>query len=173
MKKIAESLLKRSAVFGVLGNHDRYSIGEVLENCGVKMLVNENAFIEKKEQRVYIAGVDDCHYYQSDDVGLAADEVPVNCCSIMVSHSPELYKEIQEAGFDLCLSGHTHGGQICLPGGITVVSGTTTPRQFYKGRWSYKNLQGYTSRGVGVSGVPARFFCPAEIAVITLKAGSN
>ncbi len=169
MRTIAETLTKKTPVFGVLGNHDRYSMGEMLESCGVKMLVNDSDAIEKNAKKLFVTGIDDCHYYGADDVAAAGENIDGDAFAIMISHSPEPYEKIQQAGFDLCLSGHTHGGQICLPGGIAVVSNTTVRRYMLKGKWKYHGMQGYTSTGVGSSGVPVRFFSKPEMALITLR----
>ena len=166
---IVSSLLEKSRVFGVLGNHDRFKTAEVLDGFGVEMLMNDSVRIEREGASLYIAGIDDCHYYNAGDIGLACEKIEPGGCRIMVSHTPEPYHGVEEAGFDLCLCGHTHGGQVCLPGGVPLVANTTVPRRFLKGRWHYKQLQGYTSCGVGASGVAVRFFCRPEITVLTLQ----
>jgi len=71
--------------------------------------------------------------------------------------------------FDLHLSGHTHGGQICLPGGIPLIRNGNCPKEMIAGAWRYGKMHGYTSRGTGCCGVAARFFCPPEITVHTLR----
>jgi hypothetical protein len=173
MDRIAKCLTEMTPVFGVLGNHDLYSMGQLLENCGVKMLVNDSDVIEKDGQKLFVAGIDDCHYYLAEDVAAASENVDSDTFGIMVTHSPESYEKIQQAGFDLSLSGHTHGGQICLPGGIAIVANTTAPRHMLKGKWKYRRMQGYTSTGVGSSGVVVRFFCKPEMALITLRHTNN
>jgi predicted MPP superfamily phosphohydrolase len=77
--------------------------------------------------------------------------------------TPEVYCEAERAGFDVMLSGHTHGGQICLPGGIPITLDAKLPRHMGKGAWRYGKLSGYTSVGAGSSVVPVRFNCPPEI----------
>lgn len=169
MQELAKGLVDRSRVFGVLGNHDRYGMAQILEECGVEMLINDNAFVECRGERIYIVGLDDCHYYCAEDIQLAQESIPGNPFRIMVSHSPEMYRYAAQAGFSLCLAGHTHGGQVCLPGGVAVVTCATAPRRVLKGRWQEGKMSGYTSRGAGASGVAVRFFCPPEVTVITLK----
>jgi len=61
------------------------------------------------------------------------------------------------------LAGHTHGGQICLPGSIPVTLDADLPRRMGSGAWTYREMGGYTSVGVGTSIVPARLNCPPEI----------
>ena len=171
MRQIAGRLVEKSRVFGVLGNHDRYRMAEVLDECGVEMLVNESVCLEKEGDKIYLAGMDDCHYYGADDIGLADSEIPDGAFKIMVCHSPEQYKQVAKAGYSLHLAGHTHGGQVCLPYGVAVVTGATVPRKFLKGKWRYRGMAGYTSRGVGTSVVRVRYFCQPEITVITLRSG--
>ena len=89
---------------------------------------------------------------------------------LALSHSPEFMRRLARNAADMMISGHTHGGQICLPNGSPIVTGASVPRHCVKGRWQYHTLTGYTSRGVGASGVPVRFNCPGEITLLTLKA---
>ena len=67
------------------------------------------------------------------------------------------------------LCGHTHGGQICLPGGIPIFTHLYSGRKFYRGLWNYGNMKGYTSPGCGAVAIPVRFNSQSEIALITLK----
>ncbi|MHC4123186.1 MAG: metallophosphoesterase [Planctomycetota bacterium] len=171
MRAIAGELARKSRVFGILGNHDKYRIGQFLNECGVEMLANESVCLEKGSDKIYLAGLDDCHYYGADDIEIAEKDIPDDVFKIMVCHSPERYKEAADAGYSLYLAGHTHGGQVCLPHGVTVVTSTTAPRRLIKGRWEHDGMMGYTSRGVGASMVAVRYFCPPEITVVTLRCG--
>jgi len=83
--------------------------------------------------------------------------------SILLSHTPEIYKHAAHAGFAALISGHTHGGQICLPGGIPLTLESKLPRHMGAGAWNYRDMFGYTSVGAGSSVVPVRFNCPPEI----------
>jgi hypothetical protein len=67
------------------------------------------------------------------------------------------------------LCGHTHGGQLCLPGGFAVVRNAPVAAKFLAGAWTEAGMPGYTSRGTGASTVPARLFCPPEITLHTLR----
>ena len=169
MGRLGEMLAKRSRVFAVLGNHDRYRMGEVLAGCGVEVLVNENVKIERGSESIYIAGVDDCHYYGAQDIELAGEGIEEGAFKVMVCHSPELYRDSSMAGYGLFLCGHTHGGQVCLPGGVILVRGATVPREMLRGHWKHGNMAGYTSQGAGVSGIPVRFNSRGEIGGLTLR----
>ena len=91
-----------------------------------------------------------------------------------MSHNPDYISrllEIQpEYHFDLALCGHTHGGQIRLPGMGAVMSQIQDPR-FVAGLVNINGKQVYTSRGLGVVGLPFRYDCPPEVTVFTLKRG--
>ena len=168
MKELAEGLVGRCRVFGILGNHDMYRMGEMLADCGVEMLINDNVRIERNGDSMYLVGLDDCHYYCADDIVSAQRGICDGAFKVMISHSPEAYDQAARAGYSLYLAGHTHGGQVCLPGGVAVVTCATVPRKMVKGRWRHGKMAGYTSRGVGASGVGVRFFCRPEMTVITL-----
>jgi predicted MPP superfamily phosphohydrolase len=156
-------------VYGVLGNHDTILMVPDLERMGIKMLLNEHVMIERGDAHVFLTGIDDAHFYRVDNIEKAAAEIPQEAFSILLSHTPEIFRQASHAGFDLMLSGHTHGGQICLPGGIPVTLDSNLPRRMGRGAWKHHDMVGYTSAGAGSSVVPARFNCLPEITVHTLR----
>jgi len=172
-RKIAKELLTQSPVYAILGNHDYSPIDEVLRNSGVTLLLNEHTAIQRAGQSIHLVGVDDCHYFKAHDLDLAVQGLDGQDFKILLSHSPELYDAAARKGFDLCLSGHTHGGQICLPGGRAVVYSAAAPRKCIHGLWNHNGMAGYTSGGAGASGVPVRFNCRGEINLFTLRKGSK
>ena len=87
---------------------------------------------------------------------------------VALVHSPEIVDLVAENNYSLYLTGHTHGGQICLPGGIPIVT-HKVPRKFNSGVWQHKHLQGYTNKGSGVCGLSVRYNCLGEVAFITLR----
>ncbi len=152
------------SVCGVLGNHDTVRMLPDLEAMGIHVLMNESEAIARGNQRLHLAGVDDAHFYKAANLEKAASTIPPGEFSILLSHTPEIYKEAAYAGFNLLLAGHTHGGQVCLPGSIPVtLSSHHLPRKLGAGPWSYHTMIGYTSVGVGSAVVPLRFNCPPEI----------
>ena len=167
MERICSCLKK--PVYGVLGNHDTICMVPGLEEMGVRMLLNECATIEHDNARIYLAGIDDAHFYRADNIEKAASAIPIDQFSILLSHTPEIYLQAAHADFDVLLSGHTHGGQICLPGGIPITLDSVLPRRMGAGAWGYHNMIGYTSVGAGSSVVPARFNCPPEITLHQLR----
>ena len=150
-------------VYGVLGNHDTIRMVPDLERMGITMLLNECVVLERGADHFHIAGIDDAHFYRVDNIERAAARIPDEVFSILLSHTPEIYRQATHTGFDLLLSGHTHGGQICLPGGIPIMLDSNLPRAFGSGAWKYGNMSGYTSVGAGSCIAPVRFNCPPEI----------
>lgn len=167
MARLRENL--KGSVYGVLGNHDTIRMIPDLEAMGIRMLLNECVVIERDGQRIHLAGVDDAHFFRVDNIEKAADAVPHEEFSILLSHTPEIYRQAAHAGFDLLLSGHTHGGQICLPGGIPITLDSALPRSLGSGAWKYRDMAGYTSVGAGSSVVLVRFNCPPEITLHHLR----
>lgn len=162
----------KGPIYGVLGNHDTICMVPELEAMGIRMLLNESAVIERGGQRLYLGGIDDAHFYGMDNIEMAASAIPHDEFSILISHTPEVYRQAARADFNLLLSGHTHGGQICLPGGIPITLDSVLPRSMGAGAWKYNDMIGYTSVGAGSSVVPVRFNCPPEITLHHLHLSS-
>ncbi len=161
----------RGPVYGVLGNHDTIRLIPGIEAMGIRMLLNECEPITRGDQRIHLAGIDDAHYFRVDNIEKAGSEIPEGEFSILLSHTPEIYRQAAHAGFDLLLSGHTHGGQICLPGSIPITLDSVLPRRMGAGAWRYHRMVGYTSVGAGSSIVPVRLNCPPEITLHHLRRG--
>jgi uncharacterized protein len=159
----------REPIYGVLGNHDSIRMSPAMEAMGIRMLFNECETLVRGADRIYLAGVDDPHFYRADDIEKAASQIPRDSFSILLAHTPEVYERAAASGFDLMLSGHTHGGQLCLPGGIPIKLEAVLPRAMGAGAWQYAEMAGYTSRGAGTSLLPVRLNCPPEITLHTLR----
>jgi uncharacterized protein len=159
----------KGPVYGVLGNHDTIRLVPGLEDMGIRMLLNECVTIARGEQVIYLAGIDDAHFFRVDNIEKAAATIPRGAFSILLSHTPEIYRQAAHAEFDLLLSGHTHGGQICLPGSIPITLDSALPRRFGSGPWTYNDMAGYTSVGAGSSVVAVRINCPPEITLHHLR----
>lgn len=156
-------------IYGVLGNHDSLAMAPAMEQMGIRMLMNECVTLTRGDQTIWLAGVDDAHFFRLQNIELAAAPIPDNGYAILLSHSPEIYRQAAHAGFDLMLSGHTHGGQICLPGGFPLARGGRLPRRVVAGAWRHHAMNGYTSTGAGSSIVPLRLNCPPEITLHVLR----
>ncbi|BAU47176.1 metallophosphoesterase [Sulfurifustis variabilis] len=168
MARVREHL--RGTIAAVLGNHDTIRMVPGLEAMGIRVLLNESMALARDDAEIHLAGIDDAHYYRLDNFEKAAARIPSNAFSILLSHTPETYKHAGHAGFRLMLCGHTHGGQICLPGGLPVITDADCPRRYVRGPWRYHSLIGYTSTGSGSSIVDVRLNCPPEVTLHRLRA---
>jgi len=159
--------------FFVTGNHEYYSgaeewIAEV-RRLGLTVLLNQHVVRQRGSAKVLIAGVPDftAHHFvpshRSNPQAAAAgapDEVDVR---ILLAHQPRSAPAAAEAGFDLQLSGHTHGGQF-FPWNLFV----PLQQPFVAGLHRVRDLWVYTSRGTGYWGPPKRFGAPSEITLVRL-----
>lgn len=159
----------KEPVYAVLGNHDTIRMVPGMEDLGIRVLLNESVTLERDGATIHLAGIDDAHYYRVDNLHKAAHDIPHEAVSILLSHTPEPYRNAAHADFKLMLCGHTHGGQICLPGGIPLITDADCPRAYARGPWRYHDLVGYTSVGAGSSIVDVRLNCLPEITLHRLQ----
>ncbi len=166
-------LSARDGIFFVTGNHEYYSgahawIAE-LRRLGVTVLLNEHVVCKREGESLIIAGVTDFTAHLFDpahrsDARAAAAGAPRNVrAKILLAHQPRSAPAASEAGFDLQLSGHTHGGQF-FPWNLFV----PLQQPFTAGLNRLNALWVYTSRGTGYWGPPKRFGAPSEITRVRL-----
>jgi len=168
-------------VYGVLGNHDFFSrkiedVVREIEKGGISILRNRNLTLSRKGDSLNLAGVDDtgsnetAARYMNMVAGKGISQAP----RILLCHRPYFFREAADAGFDLTLSGHTHGGQVVLGGmGKDVLAPARLVSPYVAGLYTEGDAQMYISRGIGTVGVPFRFNCPPEITKIVLVAAEN
>jgi predicted MPP superfamily phosphohydrolase len=154
----------------VLGNHDistdRPRITALLEDQGIRVLCNEAVHVETAGGPLWIAGIDETILGRPDvDATFAA--IPSGAAVIALWHEPDNAEQASAAGAFAQLSGHSHGGQIRLPGVGPLVL-PPGGRRFPAGHYALNGLHLYTSRGVGVYRPPVRLFCPPEVTIVTL-----
>ncbi len=171
-EELVSSLSARHGIYAILGNHDCAGMVEMFESLGIAVLVNETCSLERGPSRIHITGTDDVHYYYSDAAKKALERAP-HGFKIALIHSAELADVAAVNGFHLYLAGHTHGGQVCLPGGRPIITHMSCHRGYASGLWQHADMIGYTSSGVGVSGLPVRFNTRGEVALITLRCAGS
>ncbi len=167
MERLRPLLGSRSLL--VLGNHDSLSWVPRLEASGYEVLVNEAREIVQAGESLWAVGLDDAGYFGAADLAGALSVVPADACKLVLSHAPEVVNEVALAACDLVLCGHSHGGQINLPGGIPVVTNSRCPRRFCRGSWQLGSTMGYTSLGAGTSLLAVRYNCPPEVTIHELR----
>ncbi len=149
--------------YAILGNHDFMEMVPALEELGLQFLLNESIALKRNGRELYLVGIDDPNIYATHDLPQALQGVPPDAVRLLLSHSPVIYREAAAHGIEAVLAGHTHGGQVCLPGGIILSRNDKSPRHLLKGAWRYRETVGYTSVGTGSCGIPVRFNCPPEV----------
>ncbi len=159
----------RDPIYAVLGNHDSIRLVPGLEDMGIRVLLNESVAIERNGALLHLVGIDDAHYYQVHNIHQAVAGIEPDACTLLLSHTPEVYRHAAHAGFRAMLCGHTHGGQICLPGGHALIWDSPCPRRLAGGPWTQGEMSGYTSLGSGSSVVNARLNCLPEVTLHTLS----
>ena len=168
LQQIVSNLYAPDGVYATLGNHDTHSATNLLEDLGVQVLNNEHRRLSRDAEHITVSGIDDPHYYYTEAAQQTLQEAG-DGFKVALIHSPELYQEAATAGYHLYLCGHTHAGQVCLPGGIPVLRNLRKGRHLVQGLWQEQDMMGYTSAGCGVSGIPVRFFSRGEVTVFTLR----
>jgi len=168
MATVLEGIHCEYGILGILGNHDLSTFVEPFETLGIGMIVNANRTIALRGERVWIAGVDDHHRFYCDSLPLAMDGIPPGEFTILLAHSPELAAEAPAYGIQLYLCGHTHWGQVRLPGIGALTYNSRCPARFCEGEWRSESMVGYTTAGIGVTDLPIRYNCPPEACVLTL-----
>jgi predicted MPP superfamily phosphohydrolase len=169
MAQVTPAIHAKDGIYGILGNHDCLEMIPVLEAQGITVLLNDARPINRSGSRIWIVGCDDPHHFRCHDPYQAFSEIPPGSFTIFVAHSQEIYREAEGFNAQLYLCGHTHGGQIRIPKLGPVFTHSRAPRHLGYGIWKYGRMAGYTSSGVGVSGVPVRFLTTGEVVHLTLK----
>jgi predicted MPP superfamily phosphohydrolase len=151
-----------------LGNHDPSAMVGDLEAIGLRVLTNETVTIRRGAAALHVTGLDDVHYFYTEAAGAALANAPAGF-RIALVHSPEAAPLAAAAGYALYLCGHTHGGQVCLPGGMPILTNSALHWRHAWGLWRRGRMIGYTSNGAGISGLPVRFFSRGEVTLLTLR----
>lgn len=184
IERMAEVVGKLSAphgVYAVLGNHDysvRNSLGirkyrhlhravaDALTSRGIRVLRNETVPVIRDGRRLHLTGVEDL-WSRACDLDRAFTGICPSIPRVVLAHNPRTVERLGAHRCDLMLSGHTHGGQINLPGLGRVTLGRNV-RKFAAGMYQYGNSFLYVNKGVGF-GFPVRYGVRPEVAVFTLR----
>ena len=116
----------------------------------------------------WLGGFDDATYTDGNFDRTFRD-VPPGATTILLSHSPDHIYDAAERGIDLMLSGHTHGGQLCLPGIGALMTNTRYGRRFAHGLFRVGPTQMYVNAGLGTVIARVRFLCPPEITLLSVE----
>ncbi len=161
-----------AGVFAVLGNHDWWldavRVRSALEAASIPVLEDQARFIETKRCRFWLAGVSDL-WEGRHDIEAALRPVPADAPTILFTHNPDLFPEVPER-VALTIAGHTHGGQVYLPGIGRPIVPSSFGERFAMGHVVEGGRHLFVSPGTGTSILPVRFLVPPEISMLTLRA---
>lgn len=193
----AEQLKKLSSkhgVFAVMGNHDYYNyrlydslfhgmqgqrhprmrngtlrLRGVYKKLKIRELRNQSVYLDLDGKRIGIHGVDDPVTGHAD-LTCIRPEKGKQVINLLLSHTLDVLFGLGDHEMDVCFSGHTHGGQVCIPFWGAIVTHTRVGRRYAAGLSRFMNIDCCVSRGMGSSRfTPIRFFSPPEAILLTLQ----
>jgi uncharacterized protein len=170
VKRLVEGFRARLGCFGTLGNHDLYHFAPQLGGTNVKLLEGQRELISLANANIELIGFpgvapDDL----TDDFLRSLPPRGQRTLRIVMSHFPQHIRRTAALRPDLFLCGHTHGGQVCLPGGVPIITHGKLPRRLCRGIHEVGPTWLVVNHGLGFSGLPLRVLCPSEVIELTLK----
>jgi predicted MPP superfamily phosphohydrolase len=168
---ILAGLNAKYGVYSTLGNHDYWLDADVIqatmEKAGLPVLKNQGLPITQGNGTFYLAGLDD-GWSGDPDLQATLDGAPEGAPVVLLCHEPDLADQYSlDSRVSLQLSGHTHGGQIRIPG-IGALILPYLGRKYDIGLYQINDMWLYTNRGLGVISEPVRYNCPPEITQFVL-----
>jgi predicted MPP superfamily phosphohydrolase len=164
-----------AGVYGCLGNHERYALAEdycthAAARAGMRFLRRQAAPLRFGSATLNVAGVDHQSLHGGRKYLVGAEKLKTpDAFNLLLSHNPDVLPVAAQQGWDLMLSGHTHGGQI----NIEILDNNITPARFITpyiyGTYRAQSTAAYVTRGIGSIGIPTRIGAPPEITVIRLR----
>ena len=160
--------------FAILGNHDAITnppmIIRAFQEHGIPVLRNTSIPLERGSGRIWLAGIDDL-LRGTPRIDLTLQGIPPDETTILLAHEPDYADQVSLLPVDLQLSGHSHGGQIWIPG-IGAPWLPEMSHRYPRGLYKVGDLTLYTNMGIGTIRAPIRINCPPEVTVITLRSGA-
>jgi len=171
VRRLVDGLRSRLGFVTVLGNHDGDLMGPELSAMGVTVLDQQRLRLTAGSATLELIGLVGIDRYDLNRRWLRSigPKAP-NTARIVLSHFPDLIRITEFLKPDLFLAGHTHGGQICLPGRIPILRHDSLPRRLWLGIHRVHGTWLVVNRGTGFStAMQMRMFCPAEVIEIRLR----
>ena len=170
LERLVTQLPSRLGVYAILGNHDGDLLGPRLIDWGVTIVSGRTARLESPEAALELVGVPSVSRLDPIEpfVASVAPRQP-SVPRIVLAHYPDSVRQLRPLGADVILSGHTHGGQVCLPGGFPLITHDSLPRRMAKGVHELEDgALLVVNRGFGFATMPVRVCCPAEVIELQL-----
>jgi predicted MPP superfamily phosphohydrolase len=167
------SLRAKHGVFASMGNHDYFGDGEPLVSLlvarRVGVLRNEGVVIERNGAKLWLAAIDDT-WTRRDDIAMAMRHRPDGATTVLLAHDPNRFDDAADAGANVVLSGHTHGGQIGVPFLYRFANLASVGYRYNVGLYHRGASVLYVHSGLGTTGPPMRLGVPPEVAILVLRA---
>jgi len=172
MLRFLKNLKPKDATVAVLGNHDHWvgaeEIRKVMDESKIIELENDVYTLKRGGAMLYIAGVDSITL-EKHDLDVVLRKLPSSGPAILLAHEPDFADESAATGrFSLQLSGHSHGGQMIIPGIGTPFRGSKF-KKYPLGEYQVGDMVQYTNRGLGTNVFWIRINCPPEITILRLQ----
>jgi hypothetical protein len=163
-----------AGIFGCLGNHEIHTGTEGVAaqrgaRLGIRFLRDESRQLRFGSEVLNLVGVD---YQRSEKPYLAGAErwLRMGALNVLLSHNPDVFPVAAQQGYDLTISGHTHGGQVTVEILDQSISVARFHTPFVHGLYRDGPATIYVTRGIGTVGIPARLGAPPEITLLRLCA---
>jgi predicted MPP superfamily phosphohydrolase len=171
IERLVKTLPSKCGAVAVLGNHDGDLLGPMLDSWGVKMIGHQRLDLTVNGATLELIGYPGPERADiEEEMGRRWPEKRPNIPRIVLSHYPDLIHFARRMNPDLYLAGHTHGGQICLPGGFPILRHDSLRRKYCHGVHNYEDICLLVDRGVGFSSMlQVRAWCPSEVIEICLE----
>lgn len=169
VRRFVEGLTARTGCFAIHGNHDSYQVGVELRDTQVMFLDGRRHVVEMPAGQIELIGLPGKHRIELTPEFLRSLPAPEpDVPRIILSHYPDHLRRTADLQPDLFLAGHTHGGQICLPGGKPLIWHDSLPSKLSRGAHRVGDTWLVVSRGLGATTLPIRVFCNPEVVEIRL-----
>jgi predicted MPP superfamily phosphohydrolase len=173
--RLLHNLKARLGLYTILGNHDNLRVGFDLENMGIPCLIGQRKLLHHHGSTIELIGAPGPERKILKPSFASSFDPPVQGVPrILMCHFPDHFPRLQSLEPDLYLCGHTHGGQVCLPGGFPLICHDSSPRHLCRGIHRRGKTHYIVNHGFGFSGgLTFRLFCPPELVLITLRSANR
>lgn len=168
-RKLINALNAKIGVFGIFGNHDAHLTPAAFKDTPLQLIDGKQTLFSANGRSIELIappGPERIDYPRGFEKTLPAKQPGIP--RIILSHYPDHIRKMKGIHPDIFLSGHTHGGQACLPGGIAIQRHDSLPLALFQGVHRYEKSWLFVNRGLGFSTMQFRMFCPAEVIEIRL-----
>jgi predicted MPP superfamily phosphohydrolase len=169
LERLVTQLPSRLGFYAITGNHDGDLLGPRLASLGINLINRRYVKLQSHDAAIELIGLPGVKRYSFDPHFIA--KIPpreIGVPRIVIGHFPDQVRLITSLRADALLAGHTHGGQICFPGGVAILRHDTMPRHMARGAHRIGETTLIVNRGFGFTGYPLRIFCPAEVIELRL-----